>query len=178
MKSDTRRSLGAGAGVLACALIAYSAAGALWGLWRPAVSGQAVGDGHVSVDTVADVQFASLGSFALITTLLGLVLGSLAYVRAGDQRGIGMLLWVGVVALAGAAAFFVCGGATATSVAPDSVQPGQTVSWVPAMSPGVAWVCSSFGAMLAYWSAAFVSADSDWEAQGQGPSTRQETLSV
>ena len=57
-----------------------------------------------------------------------------------------------LAALAGAASFYVFGGATATDV-PEN--PGEFVEFVPKFSPGIAWLVGPFMAMFVYWSALF-----------------------
>lgn len=147
------RAVGFGAGLLALALLGFSVAGAVWGLWRPALKGHRVDDGGYALSNVADVQFDSYITFALITGFLGAALGATAYVRGERFRGVGVLLWVALAALAGAASFYVFGGATATEL-PEN--PGEFVEFVPHFSPGIAWLVGPFMAMFAYWSALFV----------------------
>ncbi|WP_408930694.1 hypothetical protein ACKFR8_04555 [Corynebacterium axilliensis] len=146
------RAIGFGAGLLALALLLFSAAGALWGLWRPAITGHRV-DGGYAVDTVANVQFDSFITFAVCTGVLGMVLGAVAYLRGVAYRGVGVLLWVGVAGVAGAAAFYVFGGVTATS-SPE--RPGDVVEFVPKFAPHIAWLVAPFMAMFSYWAAVFV----------------------
>lgn len=154
------RAVGFGAGLFALALVVYTAAGAAWGLTRPELTGHAVDGGGYAIDTVADIQFASFVGFVGITAVLSAFLGAWGYVRGEAARGIGMHAWVGVVALAASAAFFVAGSITATHM---PANPGDVVSFVPALQPGIGWVAAPFMAMLAYWAAAFISADSDWD---------------
>lgn len=152
------RAIGFGAGLLALALLGFSAAGAAWGLWRPALKGHRVEDGGYALSYVADVQFDSYITFVLITGVLSAALGATAYVRGERYRGVGVLLWVALAALAGAASFYVFGGATATHI-PEN--PGEYVEFVPKFSPGSAWLVGPFMAMFAYWSAVFIKPDSE-----------------
>ncbi|HAT1547802.1 hypothetical protein HMPREF3153_09385 [Corynebacterium sp. HMSC06C06] len=147
------RSIGFGAGLLALILVVYSAVGAVWGMWRPTLTGREVEDGGYAIENVADVQFSSFIVFAVLVGFLGLCFGLFSYMRGATFRGVGQLLWCGVACLAGAAAFYVVGGVTAHSAPAD---PGQVVQFVPKFDPGIAWVVSPFMAMFAYWSAAFV----------------------
>ncbi|HAT1132461.1 hypothetical protein ACL1FC_05500 [Corynebacterium striatum] len=147
------RSIGFGAGLLALILVVYSAVGAVWGMWRPTLTGREVEDGGYAIENVADVQFSSFIVFAVLVGFLGLCFGLFSYMRGEAFRGVGQLLWCGVACLAGAAAFYVVGGVTAHSAPAD---PGQVVQFVPKFAPGIAWVVSPFMAMFAYWSAAFV----------------------
>ncbi|MFS0174227.1 hypothetical protein ACL1FK_09430 [Corynebacterium striatum] len=147
------RSIGFGAGLLALILVVYSAVGAVWGMWRPTLTGREVEDGGYAIENVADVQFSSFIVFAVLVGFLGLCFGLFSYMRGEAFRGVGQLLWCGVACLAGAAAFYVVGGVTAHSAPAD---PGQVVQFVPKFALGIAWVVSPFMAMFAYWSAAFV----------------------
>lgn len=147
------RSIGFGAGLLALILVVYSAVGAVWGMWRPTLTGREVEDGGYAIENVADVQFSSFIVFAVLVGFLGLCFGLFSYMRGAAFRGVGQLLWCGVACLAGAAAFYVVGGVTAHSAPAD---PGRVVQFVPKFAPGIAWVVSPFMAMFAYWSAAFV----------------------
>lgn len=154
------RTVGFGAGLLACALVAFSAAGAVWGRFRPVLTGYEVDDGGYAVETLADIEFGSFVWFVLLTGLGGVLLALGAYLRGARQRGLGMLLWVGVAALASAVAFYYAGSLTATHLPSE---PGETVQWTPPMQPHIGWAAAPFMAMFAYWSAAFISADVDWE---------------
>lgn len=147
------RSTGFGAGLFALILVVYSAVGAVWGMWRPTLTGREVEDGGYAIENVADVQFSSFIVFAVLVGFLGLCFGLFSYMRGATFRGVGQLLWCGVACSAGAAAFYVVGGVTAHSAPED---PGQVVQFVPKFAPGIAWVVSPFMAMFAYWSAAFV----------------------
>ena len=152
------RTLGFGAGLLACALLVFGVAGALWGLFRPTLAGHEVDDGGYALEAMGSAQFIAFITFALITGLLGLLLGLGAYLRR-QERGLSMLLWVGVCALAGAASFYVFGGVTATHP-PEN--PGEFVEFAPKFSPAISWAVAPFMAMFSYWSTAFVSSDDDW----------------
>ncbi|WP_293768794.1 hypothetical protein [uncultured Corynebacterium sp.] len=156
------RALGFGAGLLALSLVVFSAAGAVWGLTRPKLTGRAVGDGSGGyvIDAVDDIQFTSFAWFVIITAIGGFLIGLVAYVRGAGTRSLAMLLWSGIVALAGAYAFWVFGSATAPGL-PDN--PGDVVQWVPAFNPGVGLTAAPFIAVFTYWSTAFISADEDWE---------------
>ena len=147
------RSTGFGAGLFALILVVYSAVGAVWGMWRPTLTGREVEDGGYAIENVADVQFSSFIVFAVLVGFLGLCFGLFSYMRGATFRGVGQLLWCGVACSAGAAAFYVVGGVTAHSAPED---PGQVVQFVPKFAPGIAWVVSPFMAMFAYCSAAFV----------------------
>ena len=65
----------------------------------------------------------------------------------------GVTSWVGVACVAGAAAFYVFGGVTATS---PPEHPGDVVEFVPKFAPRIAWLVAPFMAMFSYWAAVFV----------------------
>ena len=69
------RSIGFGAGLLALILVVYSAVGAVWGMWRPTLTGREVEDGGYAIENVADVQFSSFIVFAVLVGFLGLCFG-------------------------------------------------------------------------------------------------------
>lgn len=151
------RAIGFGAGLLALALLLFSGVGAVWGLWRPTLEGHRVEGGGYALTNSANVQFLSFVTFVMITGILGVVIGTVAYLRGERFRGVGVLVWSGVVCLAGAAAFYVFGGATATAV-PEN--PGEFVEFVPKFSPAIGWLVAPFMSMFAYWSAVFINPDS------------------
>ncbi|MEX3516210.1 hypothetical protein VVR26_01940 [Corynebacterium camporealensis] len=153
------RTVGFGAGLLALVLIVYSLAGALWGFWRPELHGTQVEEGGYSIDNVADVQFSSYITFALITGVLSLILGLGVYSHANHYRGLRTLLWIGVCALAGAFAFYIAGGITATGLPNEAA---ENISFVPPFNPGVTWAVGPFIAMFAYWSAIFVGGEEQY----------------
>lgn len=90
------RSIGFGAGLLALILVVYSAVGAVWGVWRPTLTGREVEDGGYAIENVADVQFSSFIVFAVLVGFLGLCFGLFSYMRGATFRGVGQLLWCGV----------------------------------------------------------------------------------
>jgi len=75
--------------------LVFGVAGALWGLFRPTLAGHEVDDGGYAIEAMGSAQFIAFITFALITGLLGLLLGLGAYLRR-QERGLSMLLWVGV----------------------------------------------------------------------------------
>ena len=67
------------------------------------------------------------------------------------------LLWVGVVALAGAVSFLAVGDVVGMSVhgigSADQLAPGTTITTVAAAKPGISgYLVAPFVAMLVYWS--------------------------
>ena len=157
------RTLGFGAGLLACSLLVFGICGALWGFMRPTMTGRAVEGGGYAIEAVGNAQFVAFMTFALVTGFLGLCLGLAAFVQRRG-RGLAMLLWVGACAFAGAVSFYVFGGITATHP-PEN--PGDVVEFAPSFSPAVAWAVAPFLAMFSYWCTAFISSDADWEVVGR-----------
>lgn len=155
------RSVGFAAGLSACVLVFFGIAGILWGLWRPRVVLAELPEGGFGVDLGSAPTMAML-SFTVITGVAGTVTGVLTFTRGARFRGLGTLLWVGVCALAGAAAFVVFSGLLAPTEPPAMVDGAE---FVPPFPLGVALLAAPFMAMFGYWSAAFVSGDDAWEPE-------------
>ena len=150
------RGIGTGAGLLAVALLVYSAAGAIWGALRPPIRGTHLEEGAVSLDLTSSAEFSSFITFALATAVVGAALGVFAYVLNPESRGVRMLLWLMVVVLAGAASFLAVGDLVGTAlhstvVNPDDLAPGEEVMLMPRFNPRVAWLAAPFLAALSYW---------------------------
>lgn len=153
------RTFGFGAGVLALGLIMFSVVGAVWGLLRPTMTAMVRDDGAYVLTGPDNVEFVSFITFAIITGVVASILALIAYLKNPSRRGFGSLMWVTAVAALGAFAFFVMGGATASSFPED---PGISEDFVPQMAPGVAWLVAPFVAALTYWCAVFVAGDEEW----------------
>lgn len=150
------RAVGFGAGVLALSLLVFSIAGAIWGMFRPELSGKQQPDGSVVIDPVTNVEFTSFITFVLITALGSVVLGTVVFAAAPPRfRGLSTLLWVGFVAIAGAYAFVIFGNWSAGTA--DGT--GSNIEFVPPLDPGVFVLVAPFFGMFAYWSAVFVGGD-------------------
>lgn len=155
-----RTRLGAGAGLLACALIIGILGGLGWGSARPAYVGEAGPDGVVvdQAASPANVEFAALGWFALITSLAGVLIALVAWrhtSRGTVRGGAGWLWWV--IACAGAAAVcvYVFGDWFALFLngvpSHEEMVDGATFTVVPPLNPRVAWLSGPFAATLVYW---------------------------
>lgn len=153
------RTIGFGAGLFALSLCIFSAVGAVWGLLRPELTGYASDEGGYVLETVANVEFQSYITFALITAVLAMLVALATYIRAPEHRTAATVYWLGLVALAATAAFYVLGGVTATH---PPEEPGEIVHFVPTFNPGVAWAAAPFTAMFTYWCALFVGNDEQW----------------
>ncbi len=150
------RGLGDGAGLLAVSLLVYSVAGAIWGVLRTPIRGTHLGEGAVSLDPTSSAEFSSFITFALGTAVLGAALGAAAYVINRESRGLRMLLWLLVAALAGSASFLAVGDLVGTALHssvlnPDELVRGEEVVLMPRFSPQIAWLASPFTAALSYW---------------------------
>ncbi|MCT2337893.1 hypothetical protein [Corynebacterium sp. p3-SID1056] len=153
--------LGAGAGLVACALGLGIIGGLGWGWLRPAYVGT-VAHGGVAVDQVSspvNVEFAALGWFSLLTAVIGTVLAAIAVWQAARGRargGVGAILWLMLCGLAAAFAVYTTGtllvsvGQQGLTELPD----GEPLHVVPPVAPaglGVAWCVGPFTAALSYW---------------------------
>lgn len=171
-RRDTLRStLGAGAGLLAFALLAGIVGGVAWGALRPAYVVKTLDNG-VAVDQIVsppNVEFAALGWFAVLTTVVCALIGLTAWrqTTSGASRGsAGWLWWVVACAACATGTLYVFGDWTALllhDMPPHSdgngggFEPDQTFSLVPPVRPGAAWAAGPFAAALVYWVANFVS---------------------
>ncbi|MHA2789319.1 hypothetical protein ACXZ66_09265 [Corynebacterium sp. S7] len=161
-KSRRKAIIGTAAGLLFFALVAGLILGAIWGVFRPAYVGDVTNGLFTANETESpkNVEFSSFISFVIITGALGIIIAMVAYIKVGQVTGVGMLLWVGVVALAAAFAFYVLGNIVTGLVHP---LPGHNsgdmtgVQIVPPMQPGVGWAVAPLLATLTYWILAIVS---------------------
>lgn len=156
----TRRSTGVYAGVFALTLTVFAAAGAVWGLLRPTYTAYVEDAETASVAAAPNVEFTAFIWFAIITGVIGAVLALIVFLRAESARGLGMLSWIGVVALLGAGIFIVFGNISAQLIHARPTEytdmVGETFQVVPSMTPGSALFAAPFLAVLMYWCATFV----------------------
>ena len=134
----------------------------MWALVRPAYVGVVEGGG-LRVDQAqspVNAEFAGFGTFALLTTLAGVVVAAVALVAAkrGRVRGsVAWLLWAGVVSAVAAVALYIFGGWFVGLVhplpLPDALSDGDTLTMMPPVHPGAAWAAGPFAAVLVYWTA-------------------------
>lgn len=139
-------------------LLIYSAIGAIWGLLRPARTGTLGEEGRVVIDTtIESVEFVSFASFVVATGLLAVMMSLSVYLASPTTRGPGMLWWLMAVAAVSAFAFLEAGTVVSGLLhSVGDVTPGDRVSIVPELSPGVGWLTAPFMAALAYWCSALV----------------------
>lgn len=162
---------GWGAGLVALGGIIAALVGGVWGLTRPGYSAT-VDDGGARIDPALNadnVEFISFVGFVLLTTLLGLLIGVVAFLTAGKRAGIGRMLFTIAVAAFSSWTLFILGTWSAELYHgvpdPHDVAPGQTLTFVPVLRPGPAWLAGPFVAALAYWLGAVSSV-------GSGPAPR------
>lgn len=159
------RNLGSGAGLTAFAIVLYAVVGALWGVLRPAYDATAMAEAQVAISPTGNVGFTVFMTFVVLTGLLGLVLGIGAYLSSPNTRGLGMLLWVGVVAFVAAIGFWAVGEFTADLRYPlpdvASLTEGTELSVAASLSPGLALVAAPLMATASYWVSALLYLEDD-----------------
>ncbi|WP_454973306.1 hypothetical protein [Corynebacterium propinquum] len=156
MQQKIPRWLGDRAGLIGLGLIVYSLGGALWGLVRPTFSAEVVSAERLIPDYSDSSHFIAFASFVIAAIVLSVALAIFAYLTQGSRKFVD-LLWVGVVALAGAVSFLAVGDVVGMSVhgigSADQLAPGTTITTVAAAKPGISgYLVAPFVAMLVYWS--------------------------
>lgn len=156
MQQKIPRWLGDCAGLIGLGLIVYSLGGALWGLVRPTFSAEVVSAERLIPDYSDSSHFIAFASFVIAAIVLSVALAIFAYLMQGSRKFVD-LLWVGVVALAGAVSFLAVGDVVGMSVhgigSADQLAPGTTITTVAAAKPGISgYLVAPFVAMLVYWS--------------------------
>lgn len=156
MQQKIPRWLGDRAGLIGLGLIVYSLGGALWGLVRPTFSAEVVSAERLIPDYLDSSHFIAFASFVIAAIVLSVALAIFAYLMQGSRKFVD-LLWVGVVALAGAVSFLAVGDVVGMSVhgigSADQLAPGTTITTVAAAKPGISgYLVAPFVAMLVYWS--------------------------
>ena len=155
-QSGRAAALGDGAGLLAIGLIGFALLGAAWGLFIPTAHATAAGEGLVRLEGADGAQFGRWLWFVGLVAAGAVALAIAAFSLWRRRRGWGMLLWVAVVAIAGAVVAasagtlvrqLVHGGAD-----PASAAPGEELTVALPVRIGVAvYLFSSFVATLTYW---------------------------
>lgn len=156
MQQKIPRWLGDRAGLIGLGLIVYSLGGAVWGLVRPTFSAEVVSAERLIPDYSDSSHFIAFASFVIAAIVLSVALAIFAYLTQGSRKFVD-LLWVGVVALAGAVSFLAVGDVVGMSVhgigSADQLAPGTTITTVAAAKPGISgYLVAPFVAMLVYWS--------------------------
>lgn len=160
MQLKKTSALSAGAGLLALGCVLGIAGGGAWALLRPGYVGE-IAEGGVKLDqslSPANVEFTGYGTFALLSTLAGVVVAAVALnsARRGRVRGsVAWLLWAGVVSAVSALALYIFGDWFVAVLHPlpdlDTIAKGDAVTIVPPVRPGAAWASAPFAAVLVYW---------------------------
>lgn len=159
--------MGWGAGIVALAVGAAAIVGALWGLTRPGYSAT-VENGGARIDPLAspdNVEFISFAGFTVLTAVLGLIIGLVAYASAERQASVGRMLFAGAVAAFASWTFYILGTWSAEwhhgVPDPHNLSDGDSLTFVPLLRPGPAWLAGPFLAALSYWVALATSVGSD-----------------
>lgn len=159
------KGIGAGAGLLAAALLLGIAGGAAWGALRPTFVVEVI-DGVPIVDQDAsspNAAFAGVGWFTLLAALLGVVLAVIAWgqTRAGRARGGPLyLLWLAICAAAATFAALVTGETIAGML--HRADPSRVA---PPVTESVVWLVAPFIAAFAFWMCSAVA----YAATADGP---------
>ena len=145
------RAIGAGAGLLAAALLLGIAGGAVWGFARPAFVIEVV-DGVAIVDQDAsspNAAFAGVGWFCLAAAVIGAVLAAVAWAQArrGKARGGPLyLLWLAVCGVAATFAALATG-----DVAAGLLHRSDPSRVAPPVTEPVVWLVAPFIAAFTFW---------------------------
>lgn len=164
--------IGTGAGLVVCALVMGIIGGLGWGWLRPAYVGT-IAHGGLAVDQAAspaNVEFAALGWFSIITSLIGAVLAAVAVrqsARGRSSGGVGALVWLVLCVIASVCTVDVIGNALVGALQPNDLKnlaDGETLAVVPPVRLGVAWLVGPFVAALSYWTANLLAIFSEEDA--------------
>ncbi|WP_342320007.1 hypothetical protein [Corynebacterium mayonis] len=155
--------VGRAAGLLVVALGLGSLVGAVWGVLRPGYD-VVVEDGQLVVNLAAspvNVEFDSYGWFAVLTSLLGVLLALIAFAFNNGRATAFVLLWVVVTSFAGAFAIYTFGmwstGFVSDKPGHEGLVDGSRLRIVPALQPGVVWLVGPYMSVVTYWLLAFAS---------------------
>lgn len=165
------RPVGWGAGIVALGVGTAAVAGGLWGLTRPGYTAT-VEDGGARIDPALNadnIEFVSFVGFTALTGLLGLLIGLTAFATGGKRAGVARMVVAVVVAAFSAWTLYILGTWSAELYHgvpdPHELTDGQTVTFVPVLHPGPAWLAGPFVAALSYWVGMVASAGSGPEPE-------------
>lgn len=151
------RPFGWGAGIVALGGSVGAVAGALWGLTRPGYTATVEG-GAARIDPAANpdnVEFISFAGFTGLTALLGLFIGLTAFATAVRRASAWRMLFAVAVAAFSSWTLYVLGTWSADMLNgvpdPHDLKEGETLTFVPLLRPGAAWLAGPFVAALTYW---------------------------
>ena len=150
------RTVGFGAGLLALVLVVYSIVGILWGLWRPTMAATAVEGGGFAIDSSTNAQFQGFGSFVIATALMAGLISFGVFKFAKQRRGLGTLMYLGILAVLGAYVFWLVGGFIAPTVPDIESEVGSQIAWAPTFMPGLGLTAAPFISLLVYWSGLYL----------------------
>ena len=164
--------MGWGAGIVALGVGIAALVGGLWGLTRPGYTAT-IEDGGARIDPALNadnIEFISFVGFTGLTGLLGLLIGLIAFATSGTRAGVGRMVVAVVVATFSAWTLYILGTWSAELhhgvPDPHELTDGQTVTFVPVLRPGPAWLAGPFVAALSYWVGMVSSVGTAPEQQG------------
>lgn len=144
-------AIGAGAGLLAAALLLGIVGGAVWGFARPALVVSMV-EGVPIVDQDAsspNAAFAGVGWFCLVAAVIGAVLAAVAWAQARLGKTLSgplYLMWLVVCGLAATFAALATG-----DVAASLLHRSDPSRVTPPVTEPVVWLVAPFIAAFAFW---------------------------
>jgi hypothetical protein len=167
-KLTRKRTVSETAKVAVVGLVVFILAGLLWGWWRPVTTGTVTDSGDaVAVTGGAGAAVTAFGSFVIVTGVLAALFGGWAFARAPRLRGIGGMVLVVLVALAGAAVFLLFGNHLADALhgsgSDADLTAGAELSIVEKVSGGVGLVVAPAAALVVYWACVLFSPDRFFE---------------
>ena len=175
-RKKINKSVGVYAGVFALTLALYAIGGATWGLLRPTYTAYVEDAETASIAVETNTSFAGYAWFAIATGVLAAAIALFVFLRTPQHRGPVMLLWLGIVSIAGSVAFLVFGNVASTMLhgSPSDYASaiGASFQVAPTITPGVAFGVAPFLSVCMYWCAAFVTPEEeiDQDDAGQGTS--------
>ncbi|HIW92291.1 MAG TPA: hypothetical protein H9870_11600 [Candidatus Corynebacterium avicola] len=151
-------------------LAVFAAAGALWGLWRPAVTAVVSDSDGVAVDPSTNgAPFQAFAVYAVATGLLGGLLGAWAFWRTPALRGPVSMLAVVVLAFVGSVVFLVFGNYIADAMTGEGLEgdvaPGDSLEIMTQISGAVGYLAAPAVAAITYWACALFSPDEAFSRQ-------------
>ncbi|WP_257158501.1 hypothetical protein [Corynebacterium cystitidis] len=169
--SPRRQRLGSAAGLLFVGLLKGFVLGVVWAFLRPGYTGNII-NGVFTADPVgqpSNIEFTSFIWCVLLSGVIGVGVAIVAYVSAGRVEGLATLLWVGLVATAGALALVVVGNWVTYVLHPiPEAGTEEMVTLVPPIVPRIGWVAAPLMATLTYWIFAVISLPEEFRPEISG----------
>ena len=163
-----RRKVSQAAKTTTIFLVVFAIAGAIWGWWRPVVTAVVTDTGGASIDpSTTGAPFQGFAVYAVVTGVLGAVLGAWAFWRIPTLRGPVMLLAVIALALIGSAVFLLLVNWLADTLhsddLPGDLTPGEELLIVSQVSGAAGYLAAPAAAVVVYWCCALFSPDEAFE---------------